>query len=88
MLRDLYEQQGRDIEQQLEASNLSIEQLKQQRDRLRSAGGNAAGSRNSSGRNAAAAEEAARLEAMVKARRGGRGRREGGGVLRSSVLND
>ncbi|GLI61527.1 hypothetical protein VaNZ11_003909 [Volvox africanus] len=62
LLRDLYEQQGRDIDQQLLASNQSIEQLRQQRDRLRSAGG----SRHSSGRNAAAAEEASRLEATVK----------------------
>ncbi|GIL92224.1 hypothetical protein Vretimale_18473 [Volvox reticuliferus] len=62
LLRDLYEQQGRDIDQQLLASNQSIEQLRQQRDKLRSAGG----SRHSSGRNAAAAEEASRLEAAVK----------------------
>ncbi|KXZ45827.1 hypothetical protein GPECTOR_50g621 [Gonium pectorale] len=65
LLRDLYEQQGRDLDQQLVASVQSIEALKQQRDMLRSAGGNG-GSRHSSGRNAAAAEEAARLEAAVK----------------------
>eukprot|EP00198_Chlamydomonas_reinhardtii_P008648 XP_001697985.1 predicted protein [Chlamydomonas reinhardtii] len=65
LLRDMYEQQGADIDQQLAASVMSIEALKAQRDRLKSAGGNG-GSRNTSGRNAAQAEEAARLEAAVK----------------------
>lgn len=64
----MYEQQGADIDQQLAASVMSIEALKAQRDRLKSAGGNG-GSRNTSGRNAAQAEEAARLEAAVKVRR-------------------
>ncbi|KAG2432380.1 hypothetical protein HYH02_012952 [Chlamydomonas schloesseri] len=63
LLRDMYEQQGADIDQQLAASALSIEALKAQRDRLKSANGS---SRNTSGRNAAQAEEAARLEAAVK----------------------
>ncbi|KAG2439630.1 hypothetical protein HXX76_004982 [Chlamydomonas incerta] len=65
LLRDMYEQQGADIDQQLQASVMSIEALKAQRDRLKSAGGNGS-SRNTSGRNAAQAEEAARLEAAVK----------------------
>lgn len=68
LLRDLYEQQGRDIEQQLAASSQSIEVLRAQRDALSARGGGGGASGRNSGRNAAAAEEAARLEAAVKVR--------------------